>query len=117
MTAPAHINARSSPRATFKDSRFVSHRSAPESATTAPAQRRLTFLLRLWSFPTKGALEDYATAEVKLVWENGEWRLADSSVIDGPYPVARFSARPTLASTATRFEETLAGFNDEDLIA
>ena len=74
------------------------------------------FLLRLWSFPAKGALDDYATAEVRLVWENGEWRLADSSVIDGPYPVARFSARPTLASTAARFEETLAGFNDEDLI-
>ena len=74
------------------------------------------FLLRLWSFPTKGALDDYATAEVRLVWENGEWRLVGSSVIDGPYPVARFSARPTLASTAARFEETLAGFNDEDLI-
>ena len=74
------------------------------------------FLLRLWSFPTKGALDDYATAEVRLDWENGEWRLADSSVIDGPYPVARFSARPTLASTAARFEQTLAGFDDEDLI-
>lgn len=74
------------------------------------------FVLRLWSFPTKGALDDYATAEVRLVWENGEWRLADSSVIDGPYPVARFSARPTLASTAARFEQTLAGFNDQDLI-
>ena len=74
------------------------------------------FLLRLWSFPTKGALDDYATAEVLLVWENGEWRLADSSVIDGPYPVARFSARPTLASTAARFEQSLTGFIDEDLI-
>ena len=73
------------------------------------------FLLRLWSFPTKGALDDYATAEVRLVWEKGEWRLTDSSVIDGPYPVARFSARPTLASTAARFEQTLAGFDDEDL--
>ena len=74
------------------------------------------FVLRLWSFPTKGALDDYATAEARLVWENSEWRLADSSVIDGPYPVARFSARPTLASIAARFEQTLAGFNDEDLI-
>ena len=74
------------------------------------------FVLRLWSFPAKGALDDYATAEVRLVWENGEWRLADSSVIDGPYPVARFSARPTLASTAARFEQSLAGFDDEDLI-
>jgi hypothetical protein len=73
------------------------------------------FLLRLWSFPAKGALDDYATAEVKLVFENGEWRLADSSVIDGPYPVARFSARPTLASTAARFEQILTGFNDQDL--
>jgi hypothetical protein len=74
------------------------------------------FLLRLWSFPTKGALDDYATAELKLVWENNEWRLNDSSVIDGPYPVARFSARPTLASTAAQYEETLAGFDDQDLL-
>ena len=74
------------------------------------------FLLRLWSFPTKGALDDYATAEIKLVWENNEWRLADSSVIDGPYPVARFSARPTLASTAAQYEQTLAGLDDQDLM-
>jgi hypothetical protein len=74
------------------------------------------FLLRLWSFPTKGALDDYATAELKLVWENNEWRLNDSSVIDGPYPVARFSARPTLASTAAQYEQTLAGFDDQDLL-
>jgi hypothetical protein len=74
------------------------------------------FLLRLWSFPTKGALDDYATAELKLVWENNEWRLNDSAVIDGPYPVARFSARPTLASTAAQYEQTLAGFDDEDLL-
>lgn len=74
------------------------------------------FVLRLWSFPGKGALDDYATAEIRLVWENEEWRLADSSVIDGPYPVARFSARPTLASTAARFEDLLAGFDDTDLV-
>ena len=74
------------------------------------------YLLRLWSFPTKGALDDYATAEVKLVWESGEWRLADSSVIDGPYPVARFSSRPIIASTAKRFEDTLAGYDDTALI-
>ncbi len=74
------------------------------------------FVLRLWSFPTRGALDDYATAEVRLVWENDEWRLTDSSVIDGPYPVARFSARPALASTAARFEQTLAGFDDQDLM-
>ena len=74
------------------------------------------YLLRLWSFPAKGALDDYATAEVRLVWENNEWRLTDSSVIDGPYPVARFSARPVLGSTAARFEQILDGFTDEDLI-
>ncbi len=74
------------------------------------------FLLRLWSFPTKGTLDDYATAELKLVWETNQWRLADSSVIDGPYPVARFSARPTLASTAAQYEQTLAGFDDQDLM-
>ena len=83
---------------------------------TAKSSTVDVFFLRLWSFPTKGALDDYATAQIDLVWDNGEWRLADSSVIDGPYPVARFSARPTLASTAARFEMTLAGFIDEDLI-
>ena len=40
----------------------------------------------------------------------------DSSVIDGPYPVARFSACPVLGSTAARFEQILDGFTDEDLI-
>ena len=74
------------------------------------------FFLRLWSFPTKGALDDYATAQIDLVWENDTWRLADSSVIDGPYPVARFSSRPIIASTAKRFEDTLAGYDDTALI-
>jgi hypothetical protein len=74
------------------------------------------FFLRLWSFPAKGALDDYATAQIDLVWENNEWRLADSSVIDGPYPVARFSSRPIIASTAKRFEDTLAGYDDSALI-
>jgi hypothetical protein len=73
------------------------------------------YLLRLWSFPSKGALDDYATVQLDLVWENNTWRLDDSSVIDGPYPVARFSTRPIIASSAARFESTLAGFNDKDL--
>jgi hypothetical protein len=73
------------------------------------------FFLKLWSFPTKGALDDYATAQLDLVWENKRWRLDDSSVIDGPYPIARFSTRPIIASSAARFETTLAGFDDKDL--
>ena len=44
------------------------------------------FLLGLWSFPTKGALDDYATAEIRLVWENGEWWLADWSHPTPPCP-------------------------------
>lgn len=72
-------------------------RNHTASAATAEIFRR-----QLCSFPAKRALDDYATAEVNWYWEHGEWRLADSSVIDGPYPVARFSARPTLASTAAR---------------
>jgi hypothetical protein len=74
------------------------------------------FFLRLWSFPGKGALDDYATAQIDVVFEDGVWRLSDSSVIDGPYPVARFSARPVIASTATRFEQLLAGFDDTGLV-
>ena len=73
------------------------------------------FFLRLWSFPGKGALDDYATAQIDLTWEDNAWRLNDSSVIDGPYPVSRFSARPVIASTAKRFEQVLAGFNDKEL--
>ena len=73
------------------------------------------FFLRLWSFPGKGAMDDYATAQIDLVWEHDAWRLWDSSVIDGPYPVARFAAHPVIASSASRFEATLAGFSDEDL--
>ena len=73
------------------------------------------FFLKLWSFPTKGALDDYATAQLDLVWENNSWRLADSSMIDGPYPIALFSTRPMVASSAARFESTLAGFDDEGL--
>ncbi len=83
---------------------------------TAKSSTVDVFFLRLWSFPTKGALDDYATAQIDLVWENDEWRLADSSVIDGPYPVARFSSRPIIASTAKRFEDTLAGYDDTALI-
>jgi hypothetical protein len=73
------------------------------------------FFLKLWSFPSKGALDDYATAQLDLVWENNTWRLDDSSVIDGPYPIARFSTRPIVASSAARFESTLAGFDDKGL--
>jgi hypothetical protein len=73
------------------------------------------YVLRLWSFPSKGALDDYATVQLYLVWENNAWRLDDSSVIDGPYPVARFSTRPIIASSAARFESTLTGFDDKDL--
>jgi hypothetical protein len=73
------------------------------------------FFLKLWSFPSKGALDDYATAQLDLVWENNTWRLDDSSVIDGPYPIARFSTRPIIASSAARFESTLAGFDDKEL--
>jgi hypothetical protein len=83
---------------------------------TAKSSTVDVFFLRLWSFPAKGALDDYATAQIDLVWENDEWRLADSSMIDGPYPVARFSSRPIIASTAKRFEDTLAGYDDTALI-
>jgi hypothetical protein len=73
------------------------------------------YVLRLWSFPSKGALDDYATVQLDLVWENNAWRLDDSTVIDGPYPVARFSSRPIIASSAARFEPNLARFDDKDL--
>ena len=71
------------------------------------------YFLRLWSFPSKGALDDYATVQLDLVWEQNNWRLNDSSLIDGPYPVARFANRPIVASSAARFESTLAGYDDE----
>jgi hypothetical protein len=73
------------------------------------------FFLRLWSFPARGALDDYATAQIDLVWEQNMWRLDDSSVIDGPYPAGRFSARPNLASVASTFESVLTGFDDESM--
>ena len=73
------------------------------------------FFLRLWSFPARGALDDYATAQIDLVWEQNMWRLDDSSVIDGPYPAGRFSARPNLASIASTFESVLTGFDDESM--
>ena len=73
------------------------------------------FFLRLWSFPNRGALDDYATAQIDLVWEQNMWRLDDSSVIDGPYPAGRFSARPNLASVASTFESILTGFDDESM--
>lgn len=73
------------------------------------------FFLRLWSFPGKGALDDYATVEIHLIREQGEWRLVRSSVIDGPYPVGRYSARATSAIEATSFEMVLAGFTDTEV--
>jgi hypothetical protein len=73
------------------------------------------FFLRLWSFPNRGALDDYGTAQIDLVWEQNMWRLDDSSVIDGPYPAGRFSARPNLGSVASTFESVLTGFDDESM--
>jgi hypothetical protein len=75
------------------------------------------YFLRLWSFPGKGALDDYATAEIVIVFEKNEWRLQESSVIDGPYPAGRFSARPVSAMTAGAFETTLEGFTDTEVNA
>ncbi len=83
---------------------------------TAGAAKVDVYFVKLWSFPGKGVLDDYATVQIDLVAEGGQWRLSDSSVIDGPYPVARFSARPVIASSAARYEEILAGFDDTDLI-
>lgn len=94
-------------------------RIAPIGARTRTYTNQRTtvdvYFLKLWSFPAKGALDDYATAQIELVWEDNGWRLDDSSVIDGPYPVARFSTRPIIASSAARFEGTLEGFDDKDV--
>ena len=101
----------------MKGSPFASNRSPYASVRnhTANAATADIFRRQLCSFPAKRALDDYATAEVNSYWEHGEWRLADSSVIDGPYPVARFS--PVRPSRRRRhgFEQILIGFNDEDL--
>lgn len=73
------------------------------------------FFLRLWSFPGRGALDDYATATINLVWQDASWRLDSSSVIDGPYPAGRYSAHPATAANAKVFEADLAGFTDTEL--
>jgi hypothetical protein len=73
------------------------------------------YFLRLWSFPGRGALDDYATVEIHVVRENDEWRLDSSSLIDGPYPAGRFSARPNASFNAPSFETTLSGFTDSEM--
>ena len=73
------------------------------------------FFLRLWSFPGQGALDDYATTTINLVYENGSWRLASSSLIDGPYPAGRYSAHPATTANSKVFETDLAGFTDSQL--
>ena len=113
---PKNTNARSWPKEISLASYCASLQSspAPASATT----RRCTvdvYFLRLWSFPGQGALDDYGTAEIHLVREDNQWRLDDSSVIDGPYPAGRYSARPNLAVNASAFESTLAGFSDSEI--
>ncbi len=73
------------------------------------------YFLRLWSFPGQGALDDYATVEIHLVYENNEWKLESSSLIDGPYPSGRYSARPNLGMNGKAFESTLAGYTDAEI--
>ena len=82
---------------------------------TATACTVDVYFLRLWSFPGRGALDDYATVEIHIVKENDEWRLESSSLIDGPYPAGRFSTRPNASFNAPAFEATLAGFNDDEV--
>ncbi len=73
------------------------------------------YFLRLWSFPGKGALDDYATVEIHVVLEDEQWRLDSSSLIDGPYPAGRFSPRPNASFNAPSFEATLDGFTDKEI--
>lgn len=73
------------------------------------------YFLRLWSFPGQGALDDYATVEIHIVNENNEWKLESSSLIDGPYPSSRYSARPNLGMNGKAFESTLAGYTDAEI--
>jgi hypothetical protein len=72
------------------------------------------YFLRLWSFPDKGALDDYATVEIHVVYEHDDWRLASSTLVDGPYPAGRFSARPTTSLNAKAFETILNGYSDTE---
>ena len=73
------------------------------------------YFLRLWSFPNRAALDDYATVEIRLVKETNEWWLDGSSLTDGPYPVARFSNHPASGATAKAFEAILDGYTDTGL--
>lgn len=89
---------------------------AARTRTCGPAACTVdVFFLRLWSFPGQGALDDYATTTINLVYENGAWRLDTSSLIDGPYPAGRFSAHPATAINTRAFEADLAGFSDTEL--
>jgi hypothetical protein len=72
------------------------------------------FFLRLWSFPDKGALDDYATVEIHVVYEHDKWWLDSSTLVDGPYPAGRFSARPTASLNAKAFETILNGYSDTE---
>ena len=74
------------------------------------------FFVRLWSFPGTGALDDYATVEVHLLWERDSWRLDSSSLVDGPTPVDRYGQRTPTPSEAARFEQRLEGFTDEGIV-
>ncbi len=73
------------------------------------------YFVRLWSFPDKGALDDYATAQINVIMEDNEWRLDSSSLIDGPYPAGRFTERPNASLNAGSFEAALNGFTDKDM--
>ena len=66
------------------------------------------YFLRLWSFPGRVALDDYATVEIHVVRENDDWRLRSSSLIDGPNPAGRFSNR-NASFNAPAFESALRG--------
>ncbi len=94
-------------------------RIAPISARTRMCtDQRCTvdvYFLRLWSFPNRGALDDYATVEIRLVKEANQWRLDGSSLTDGPYPVGRFSSHPASGATAKAFEAILDGYTDTGL--
>jgi hypothetical protein len=72
------------------------------------------YFLRLWSFPDKGALDDFATVEIHAVYEYNQWRLNSSTLVDGPYPAGRFSARPTASLNAKAFETILNGYSDTE---
>ncbi len=72
------------------------------------------YFLRLWSFPDKGALDDYATVEIHVVYEHDQWKLESSTLVDGPYPAGRFSARPNASLNAKAFETILNGYTDAE---